>query len=270
MRLVALLALAVLAITCGPSPDAKLPSYAQLAGGTTSASGGSGGRGGGTTVDSGGTTTRGDGGAAGAASGGRGGGAGGVVDTGGTREVTGGRTSGTGGRTSGTDAGADIRNDAGRGTGGQPGSGGTTVVVPDAGRGGSGGSTSAGRDAGRDVTAGGTGGIIPGSGGRTSGAGGGGGSTSRDASPTKSDVATSGCMATVVANDYACGSAAACSACKVNGVSKEDGCKKGVDCLAAAGANCDNNCQLSCYNQAGDQPVIDCVKALQTACASGC
>jgi hypothetical protein len=76
-------------------------------------------------------------------------------------------------------------------------------------------------------------------------------------------------MAQVVSNGYACGSAAPCSACKVNNVSKEAECQKGVDCLAAAGASCDGNCQLRCLNEAGDAQVGACIKALQTAACGG-
>jgi hypothetical protein len=86
-----------------------------------------------------------------------------------------------------------------------------------------------------------------------------------DVSPT--------CMTQVVSNGYACGSATSCADCKDNnGNSREELCKKGIDCLAKAGASCDSNCQQNCYNQAGDTFGITCVKALQTqACGgSGC
>jgi hypothetical protein len=56
----------------------------------------------------------------------------------------------------------------------------------------------------------------------------------------------------------------------VNGVLKEEQCKTGVDCLAAAGASCDSNCQLNCFNKAGDAQVKVCITALQTAaCGTG-
>jgi hypothetical protein len=88
MRAVALCALAVLAVTCGPSPDAKLPGWAGSAGGATSS-----GSGGTMTVGTGGRMT-GTGGATVTGSGGR------ITGTGGATVVgTGGRITGTGGRT---------------------------------------------------------------------------------------------------------------------------------------------------------------------------
>ncbi len=214
MRRVGLFVLAIVAVTCGPSRDAKLPGYENLHanGGTTDGSGGSAGSGGTTHLGSGGT----------------------VTGSGGTVTGSGGRPPGTGGR--GT--GGTIPD----GTGGQgPGTGGRT--------GGTGGI------AGRDGGAGG----VPGTGGT---------STARDASPR--DTAGS-CYATLVDNGYACGSAAPCSACKVNNVSKEAECQKGIDCLAAAGASCDSNCVTNCLNQAGDAQVGACITALtKLACGTGC
>lgn len=90
-----------------------------------------------------------------------------------------------------------------------------------------------------------------------------------------SDAATpidgaANCMGQVVSKGYTCGAAPACSACTVNGVLKEEQCKTGVDCLAAAGASCDSNCQLNCFNKAGDAQVKVCITALQTAaCGTG-
>jgi hypothetical protein len=111
-----------------------------------------------------------------------------------------------------------------------------------------------------------------GSGGRGSGGitGSGGATVPRDASGG-ADVASS-CYATLVGNGYACGSAAPCSACKVNNESKEAECQKGIDCLAAAGPGCNDNCKLNCLNQAGDAQVGACINALTTAAcgASGC
>jgi hypothetical protein len=78
------------------------------------------------------------------------------------------------------------------------------------------------------------------------------------------------CISDVVKNGYACGTATSCAECKdINGNSREDACKKGIDCLAKAGSSCNSSCQQDCYNQAGDTPGIDCVKALQTAACSG-
>jgi hypothetical protein len=83
-------------------------------------------------------------------------------------------------------------------------------------------------------------------------------------------VGTPTCITQVVNNGYACGSATSCAACKDNnGNSREDGCKKGIDCMAKAGTACDSNCQANCWNLAGDQVGITCVKALQTAACSG-
>jgi hypothetical protein len=252
MRRVGLFVLAIVAVTCGPSPDAKLPGYENLHanGGTTDVgSGGNAGGGGTTQVGSGGTTVNGTGGRL-PGSGGRG--------TGGSAPVgTGGQGPGTGGRTT-LDAGVDRVNRDGAGTGGR-GTGGTT---PDG---------TGGQGPGTGGRTGGTGGIT----GRDGGAGGvqgTGGTTStiaRDAAPR--DTAGS-CYATLASNGYACGSAAPCSACKVNNESKEAECQKGIDCLAAAGASCDSNCQLTCLNSAGDAQVGACIKALTTvACgASGC
>jgi hypothetical protein len=232
MRSVALLSLAALAVTCGPSPDVKLPSFPGLQGGTT----GSGG-----VSASGGSTPKGGGGAGGKGSGGDG--SGGVTKTG-----TGGAT-GSGGRT----ADAGVGRDGPRGTGG--GGGGATTVRRDAGRGGTGGSTDAGRDVfvGRDFAFPGTGGI-----------------SGRDASIPARDTAAASCYAAIADNGYACGSAAPCSECEdQNGNSKEAECQKGIDCLAAAGPSCDSNCQLNCLNKAGDSPVHTCIKALMTAACSG-
>jgi hypothetical protein len=171
------------------------------------------------------------------------------------------------------------------GSGGVVGSGGTTVV-------GHGGVTSTGgkgkQDAGSSTGGRGSGGIgaggdggttIPtGTGGRIGkldggGLGSGGIVGPKDAAlPPSPDVAPAGCPGQIVSNDYACGSATACSGCKdTNGFSKEAGCKASFDCLVAAGASCDTNCQQNCLNKAGDSPAMACVKALQTACStSGC
>jgi hypothetical protein len=179
-------------------------------------------------------------------------GGGGAVGTGGI-PGTGGAPGAGGARNTGGTTFADGGLGGTTGTGGAPGTGGVS------GQGGASGAGSGGRG-GPDAATGG----MDGSG------GGAGGSTSRDGPTGGSDVAMSGCMATVVSNGYACGSAAPCSACKLSGVSKEAECQKGVDCLAKAGASCDSNCQLNCLNQAGDAQVGACIKALQTACASGC
>ncbi len=159
-------------------------------------------------------------------------GTGGMLGAGGTTSGTGGGTSGTGGAAAGM--------------------GGVTTTLRDAGAGGI-----AGRDAG-------TGGVTG-----TGGVSGTGGSTvPRDAATTPSDAASS-CFTTIVNNGYACGGAPACSACKVNGVSQEAECQKGIDCLAAAGPSCDSNCQLTCLNSAGSAQVGACIKALQTAACGG-
>lgn len=264
MRIVALLGLAILAVTCGPDPNAKLPFSVTSNGGTVQPGAGGSNTGGTTTVGTGGRTTAGSGGATVAGSGGRtvgsgGRGAGGVTGAGGTLGGSGGRTTGSGGRTT-ADAGVDAR--VNRDT--LSGSGGSTIV-------GSGGSTAAGTggrigtggSAGRDAGAGGAGsGGITGSGGAT---------VPRDASGG-GDVA-SWCVTAVVDNGYACGSATSCAECKDNNNnSREEGCKAGIDCLVKAGPSCNENCQMNCWNLGGDQYGIACVKALQTAAcgASGC
>ena len=83
-------------------------------------------------------------------------------------------------------------------------------------------------------------------------------------------VDTPSCITQVVANGYACGSATSCAACKdMNGNSREDACKKGIDCFAKAGAECSSSCQQDCLNQSGDTPGQACVTALRAAACSG-
>jgi hypothetical protein len=246
MRSVALLAMVVLAVTCGPSPDAKLPGYAVGTGGDNSpGSGGVSSTGGTTLVGTGGRT--GTGGSTVAASGGATGtggrsSTGGATGTGG-RSGTGGVT-GTGGRMV-TDAGPDGRGPDGRivGSGGTTTSSGGAMTI-DAGRGGGGGA---------------------------GGATGTGGATGRDAAISTGD-ASSNCFSTVVSNGYTCGNIPPCSECKdQNGNSREAGCMKAIDCLAAAGASCNSSCKQDCLNLAGDTPGMACVTAFQTACSgSGC
>ena len=240
MRSLALLAMVVLTVTCGPSPDAKLPGYVVGTGGSNpSAAGGS--------ADTGGTTTVGAGGIAGAGGSSVHGTGGKVGGTGGKGATGGGP--GSGGRADGGPGGAT----GGRsGTGGaEPGTGGSRFGTGGAGTGG----MIVRRDAGPDLGGGSdTGGI------------------KRDAPSAQQDSATS-CMSQVVSNDYACGSTPACSACKdQNGNSREAVCKKSIDCLAAAGASCDSSCKQNCLNLAGDSPGMACVTALQTAAcgAAGC
>ena len=162
------------------------------------------------------------------------------------------------------------------------------------GMGGAGGGTSMGARDGSDGITMGTGGAMVGTGGAglggsgtggsgtggttmigTGGAGGsatGGSTGTRDAAIPPPDSGGN-CMGRVVSNGYACGSAPACSACKdQSGNSREAGCKKAIDCYAAAGASCDNSCKQNCLNLAGDSPGMACVTALQTAAcgAAGC
>jgi len=183
-------------------------------------------------------------------------GVGGSTGTGGT-PGDGGSVSG-GGRGQGGSVAVGGRS----GAGGKVGTGGSAV---DSGRGGS--------TVVRDASAGGAG--SDGSGGRTPFGNGGTTGGERDAStvkdaPVSTPDVSGACISQVVANDYACGSAS-CAACKdQNGASKEAGCVKAIDCLAKAGASCDNNCQLGCLNQAGDTPAQACVTALQkAACGAG-
>ncbi len=128
MRSLALLAMVALTITCGPSPDAKLPGYESNAGGATS-----NGTGGATAA--GGTTALGAGGLTGA-------GGSSVVGTGGSPGSGG--APGSGGRD---------------GTGGTPGSGGSSTNAGGSGAGGAaaGGSTAGKGGAGGLATGGSTG-----------------------------------------------------------------------------------------------------------------
>jgi len=264
MRLVALIALAVLAVTCGPSPDAKLPSYFFNTGGaTTAGTGGVTGTGGKTTLGTGGRTTTASGGA---------------IGVGGVTTGTGGRTTGVGGRTTGTGgtisgAGGTITGTGGRtvGAGGRTGTGGASTVIPDSGAGGSDGGIRRDvgvvgpGDAGRDAGAGGIGGIT-GTGGVT---GTGGATTAKDAAPPAPDSAGN-CLSPLLGNGYTCGSTPPCSACVINGASQEAGCKKGLDCLeAAGGASCTGSCQLTCLNSAGDAQIQKCITAIVTAACTG-
>ena len=159
------------------------------------------------------------------------------------RDSTGsGGNGGAGGATS-----IDARSDSGVTTG----AGGTTLGTGGAGTGGSGtGGTTTSRDGGGGSATGGATGT-------------------RDGAISPPDSAGT-CISQVVSNGYACGSTPACSACKdQNGNSREAGCKKAIDCLAAAGANCDSNCKQNCLYQAGDSPAMACVTALQTGACSG-
>jgi len=255
MRCFALLAMVVLAITCGPSPDAKLPGYVPPTGGAKAGATGS-------TTDTGGTTV-GTGGVPGA-------GGSKVVGTGGSTVVGSGGRFGTGGATGTGGRGA---------TGGNFGNGGR--VGADGGPGGVIG-TGGRRDAGGIPP--GTGGAIVGSdgsgsggamkndagrGGSDGGFGTGGNMGNRDAAIPPGD-GSSNCLSPVVSNGYTCGSTPACSACVINGTSQEAACKKGLDCLEqAGGASCTSNCQLTCLNSAGDAQIQKCITALMTAACSG-
>jgi hypothetical protein len=227
MRSLALLAMVALTITCGPSPDAKLPGYESSAGGATSS-----GTGGATAT--GGTTEI---------------GAGGLTGAGGSSVVGTGGNPGSGGA-----PGSGGRNGTGGSLGGAPGTGGSSIGTGGAGAGGvgAGGSTKGTGGAGGLATGGSTG-------------------THDAATPPPDSAGT--CMSQVVGNGYACGSTPACGACKdQNGNSREAGCKKAIDCLAAAGANCGSSCKQDCLNLAGDSPGMACVSALQAAAcgATGC
>jgi hypothetical protein len=119
MRAAAFIAMVVLTVTCGPSPDAKLPGYVSSNGGSIAPSQGG-------ATESGGAT-----------------GSGGVVSTGGTTVVASGGKTGTGGGTAsgGSNSAGGVSGSGGSvstGSGGKPASGGAS---------GSGGNTSA--DAGR-------------------------------------------------------------------------------------------------------------------------
>jgi hypothetical protein len=262
MRLVAFFALAVLAVTCGPSPDAKLPGFVTSAGGTGSPGrGGTTASGGRTTVGTGGTTVTGSGGTTMTGNGGRMFGSGGVAGAGGVTTGTGGRTTGAGGRTTGT-GGTTV------GTGGRTTGTGGTTTIPDAAAGGAGGGSDAGTR--RDVGVGGAD-ASAGTGGRT-GTGGitgtGGTTVGRDAGTPLPDSAGN-CLSQVISNGYACGSTPPCSACKDNQTSKTAECQGVLDCLEAS-YPCTGNCETECFNKnGGNGPVQTCVNALQTAACSG-
>ena len=175
-----------------------------------------------------------------------------------------GGNSGTGGATStgGLDGGG----------GSMMGTGGTMLSTGGAG---AGGMTSTGtkRDGGTtfvDVGYGGSGGSGTGGSG-TGGAATGGTTGGRDAAIPTGDGG-SNCFSTIVSNGYTCGNTPACSECKdQNQNSREAGCKKAIDCLAAAGTSCDSSCKQNCLSLAGDSPGMACVTAFQTACSgSGC
>ena len=249
MRTVALCALAVLAVTCGPSPDAKLPGFAASTGGTGSpGDGGTTGTGGTTTVGTGGTRATGTGGSTVTGTGGRTSGTGGSTGVG-----TGGRTTGTGGRTTGAGGSPPGTGGGTSGTGGTtgPGTGGATTTIPTGtgGRLGTGGATT-----GRDAGAGG----ITGTGGSTTG---------KDAA-NSTDDAPANCAGQIISNGYACGTATSCSACPSG---KAAPCKASLDCIAPK-YPCDNNCMLNCFNNnAADSVAQKCVTDLLTlACGTGC
>jgi len=229
MRVFAFIALVAVSATCGPDPNAKLPGSARGVGGQSNEGGTT--ESGGTIADNGGSVGR-----------------GGIVGSGGSAVGDGGRV-GTGGRA------------------------------------GSGGAAGGGRDAGssRDTAAGGSseggaggeGGRGVGSGGRLGSGGGLGGGERGDAAVAARDTATTGpevsgsCMSEIVANDYACGSAPPCSACKDNSTSKAAECEAVVKCIAATNP-CSGNCETECFNKnGGNGPVQACVTALKTAACSG-
>jgi len=119
-----------------------------------------------------------------------------------------------------------------------------------------------------------TSGGTTGSGGATGGTGGNrdAGVSGKDGPISTADVAPA-CLAQVVANGYACGSATSCAQCEYSGASMEAKCKAVVDCMLAAGGTCSSNCLTECLNQAGASGVVQsCVSQLQTAAcgASGC
>ena len=241
MRSLALLAMVTLTITCGPSPDAKLPGYESNAGGATSS-----GTGGATAT--GGTTEI---------------GAGGFTGAGGSSVV------GTGGKPgSGGAPGSGGRDGTGGGPGGAPGTGGSSI--------GTGGEGAGGEGAG-GAGAGGAGAGGAGTGGSTDGTGGAGGlatggSTGTHDAATPPDSAGNNCLSQVVSNGYACGSTPACGACKDNQTSLADKCQRMLDCYASK-YPCTGNCPTDCLNSVGGSgPVKACVEALQTAAcgASGC
>ena len=261
MRLLALFSLTVLAVTCGPSPNAKLPAYLMSTGsGASPGTGGATGSGGTTAVGTGGKTAV---------------GTGGVSGDGGATTGTGGRTVGAGGRTTGTGGTTTGAGGTTAGTGGRTvGTGGTTTGTGGrtAGVGGSAGATGSdgggrGGTTGRDAGAGGA----TGSGGRT-GAGGitgtGGTTVGRDAGTPLPDSAGT-CLSQVISKGYACGSAPPCSACKDNQTSKTAECQGVLDCLEAS-YPCTGNCETECFNKnGGNGPVQTCVNALQTAACGG-
>lgn len=75
-----------------------------------------------------------------------------------------------------------------------------------------------------------------------------------------------GCIATLIGNDYAAAPAAPCSACKDNQLSLTDKCTGMVDCLAPLYPCSGDACFTFCLNRVGGSaPVEACVRALVTA-----
>jgi hypothetical protein len=137
----------------------------------------------------------------------------------------------------------------GRGTGGTLGVGGATGT---GGRG-TGGGASAGTSGGAGTTgtdAGAAGGADGGAG--MNGAGG------------RMVDAGSGCVATLINNGYAAGTAIPCGMCQENGMSRAQLCMNIIDCIAPR-YPC-TGCFTDCSNMSGGSgPVMDCVNALVTA-----
>jgi len=76
--------------------------------------------------------------------------------------------------------------------------------------------------------------------------------------------AGSGCVATMISNGYAAGTATPCSQCRENQLSRATLCMAIIDCIAPL-YPC-TGCFTDCSNQnGGSGPVNDCVRALMTA-----
>lgn len=175
---------------------------------------------------------------------------------------------GSGGRGTVVGSGGSSALGGATGTGGTSGTGGTAAGGTTS----IGGASGPGRDGGGpDVSTEGTGGVTS-MGGVTStgGAASSGGSTGTGGVTSTGGGSGQGgsCIGQVVSNGYACGAVPPCRACSDNLVSREAGCQKGLDCLAAAWP-CTGNCLQNCLNLSGDLVAQRCVVALQTAACSG-
>jgi hypothetical protein len=85
--------------------------------------------------------------------------------------------------------------------------------------------------------------------------------------PDAGDTGSGSCMAKLINDGYAAGTAAPCSACKENGIPKTALCTKMIDCLAPPKTQAS---VLECQNSVGaDSVVAACVSPLTAAACPG-